>query len=159
IAAAAGIDTNRGDQIVVTTASFTAAANADAVPVAKPALIDTIESVGKVAVPLVAAIIVLFVVWRMSRSVAPKPQPALAFAGQAALPAGAAAAYAFAAGQSGGMIDGDRTQALPGMGAQPGLLPEPEEPVSEEKRRRIEIQTRMMNLANANPDSVADIIH
>jgi len=91
----------------------------------------------------------------MSRSVAPKPVPALAFAGQGALPAGAAAqAYALNAGGGheatlGGATDGQRALN------EPQLTPEQAEAL----RRRNEVHERMTSLAGANPEALVEIIH
>lgn len=159
VAAAAGIDQKRGDQIVVTTAAFGGNQNQEQIPAAKKAggLPSMVFSYAKVGVPVLAAIIVLFFVWRMSKSVAPvrikiesvqqPAAPALA-AGPAA-----AAAYALAAGQG---ADGSLAQ-----GEKFDLLPEPgrrnESP--EQAARRQEVQQRMNNLATANPEAIAEIIH
>jgi len=90
-AAAAGIDQNRGDQIVVSTASFSAAQSTALAP-PKTSLFDLIGKYAKVVVPMLVALIILFAVWRMSKGVTvAKPGSALVLATQGALPAGAAA--------------------------------------------------------------------
>ncbi len=153
LAAAAGIDQNRGDQIVVSTASFSAA-QTNALPAPKTSLFDLIGKYAKVAVPVLVALIILIVIWRMSKSVGPaRPGSALVLATQGALPAGAAAqAYALNAG--GG------ENALPGADGQ-RMLNEPQIPPeqAEMTRRRNEVTERMTNLANANPEALVEIIH
>lgn len=147
IAAAAGIDPKRGDQIVVTTAAFSGNQAADAGPVAIPGQVDAIVKYGKLAVPLVAALIVLFIVWRMSRSVTPRrarikvvDQPALASAQMPALDA-----------QEMAMLEPpEPMQALP----EPKRIETPQETA-----RRKQIYDRMSTLATANPEAVAEIIH
>jgi flagellar M-ring protein FliF len=150
VAAAAGINPQRGDQLVVTTAAFTGTSAVEAPPPARSGS-ERIITYAKVAVPLLAALLVLFVVWRMSRSVAPKPLAASAATVHPAL-AGAAAAPHLAAQAGGGTVAGGET---------PVALPEPirrfETP--EQARRRAEIQERMTNLALTNPEAVVEIIH
>lgn len=158
VAAAAGINQQRGDQLVVTTAAFGGTQNQEPLAVAKKAgLPSMLFQYAKVGVPLLAAVIVLFFVWRMSKSVAPvrikvetvhEQPPALTPA-----PA-AAAAYALAAaggGEGGAMPAGERFDLLP----EPGRRGE----TPEQAARRLEIQQRMSNLATANPEAIAEIIH
>ncbi|MFN8559151.1 MAG: flagellar basal-body MS-ring/collar protein FliF [Dehalococcoidia bacterium] len=165
VAAAAGIDQARNDQLVVTTAAFGNAATPDAVPAAPPAVTDLVSRYAPIGAPLVAALFVLLVVWRMSRSVTPKQprlkartlaqQPTLAPAMAAALPTGGAA-LATAAIDAGGV--GGQLPAPEGT----LMLAEPTPRRSEnpeQTRRRKEIHDRMTNLAQTNPEAVAEIIH
>jgi flagellar M-ring protein FliF len=153
IAAAAGIDQQRGDQLVVTTAAFNQDGNADAIPLRRGGILDLIASYGKIVAPLLAAILVLLVVWRMSRSVTPKParariiEPKLAAAG------------ALGAPSTREWISAPDQTAL--LGSEPGeyLLPQGPQQTPEEIRRRTEIQERMVGLAKANPDAIGEIIH
>jgi flagellar M-ring protein FliF len=155
IAAAAGIDERRGDQLVVTTAKFNGA-QPDLAPAAQPVLMDMVKTYGPIVAPLLAALVVLLVVWRMSRSVKPKPaRVKVVESSLAALPPGsAAAAYALAAANNAmpALDTDDNTERL----LSPGM-PAPE--ISEEARKRREIHERMSNLATANPDAIAEIIH
>jgi flagellar M-ring protein FliF len=152
IAAAAGIDDKRGDQLVVTTAAFSGAQGGEQLPAAKSGG-NPIATYGKVVVPLVAALVVLFFVWRMSRSVTPRPLKVRAQAAQQALaPAPLADLPLLAAGSAaGGLSAPAGQQALP----EPGRRYE----TPESAQRRQEIHDRMTNLATANPEAVAEIIH
>lgn len=154
VAAAAGIDQRRGDQLVVTTAAFSANQNPESIPVAKPALFDTISTYAKVGVPVLVTLLVLFVVWRMSRSVNPKPMTARAMTAQPAAALGAGGGSGFALPSA---------DALPALGS-PGegwsdLSDARRWETPEDTRRREEVRTRMTNLASANPEAVVEIIH
>jgi flagellar M-ring protein FliF len=152
IAAAAGIDQRRGDQIVVTTAAFSGNRTADIIPAARPGPLDAYLPYLKMGVPLLAALIVVFAVWRMSRSVSPKGARARAYAGQLALPAPAASTREWIAGLDDALANPELpTQAVHRIAA-------PADETPDEVKRRNEIQERMVNLAAANPDGVADII-
>ncbi|MBI2761783.1 MAG: flagellar M-ring protein FliF [Chloroflexi bacterium] len=159
VAAAAGIDEKRGDQLVVTTAAFSANQNVDVAPVMAPkSPTAMLEQYGKMAIPFVAAVIVLFFVWRMSRSVTPRlakvklvPAPRLEFAGAGA-PLGAAADVPLLTQRANGGGIGEPAQFK--------TLPDPvRKETAEQAARRQEIQDRMTNLATANPEAVAEIIH
>jgi flagellar M-ring protein FliF len=156
VAAAAGINPQRGDQLVVTTAAFTGAQGAESPPLAKAGP-EGLIAYAKVAAPLLAALVVLFVVWRMSRSVAPKPLTASAATVQTALPGPLPRRQALTPGPSPASERG----VVEGGDAGAAALPEPirrfETP--EQARRRAEIQERMTNLALANPEAVVEIIH
>lgn len=154
IAAAAGIDQKRGDQIVVTTAAFNGAKPDQVLALPKPGMLDMLMKYGRLVVPLLAALLVLFFIWRMSRGVKTKLLPASVMVQTPALAAAGAAeaAYAFTAAQANAPLDEvARTQRL----AAPALTPQNAELV----RRRKEIQDRMTDLATANPDAMAEIIH
>lgn len=152
ISAAAGIDTTRGDQLVVTTAAFSTQVN-QTIPVAKPGPFDSLLRYAKVGVPLLAALIVLFIVWRLSRSAAPRRLPQTLVMAQPALTSGSAqAAYAWTA------MAGADGEAL-GAAQRGNALEEPSPESVEAGRRRQEITDRMTNLAKANPDAIAEIIH
>ena len=149
ISAAAGIDTKRGDQLVVTTATF--AKQSLALPTVKSGSSDMVGLALKIGGPLLAALLVLIVVWRLSRSAQPKRGSAR-ISGQPALPSGQAqSAYAWTQMQSGSMDALDGTHAP--------ALDEPSPEALEAARRRQEITDRMTNLANANPDAIAEILH
>lgn len=152
VAAAAGINPQRGDQLVVTTAAFTGTPAAEAPPPAQAGP-EGLITYAKVAVPLLAALLVLFVVWRMSRSVAPTALTASAATIQPALP-GAAVAPVLTPGAG-------RMGVAEGRGDGPTALPEPASrfETPEQARRRAEIQERMTNLALTNPEAVVEIIH
>lgn len=161
VAAAVGIDQKRGDALVVTTAAFSEAGVTDIPPAAAPpSPADAITKYAAVGVPAVAALMVLFVVWRMSRSVSPKKVKEKKTKITA--------------------ISGEGQLALAGAGAGSGLLPAGEEPrglleAGDKKsyldmpwkqqenpelvRRRQEIQERMTTLATSNPEAVVEIIH
>lgn len=148
VAAAAGINPQRGDQLVVTTAAFTGGHGVEA-PLTKAGP-EGLVTYAKVAVPLLAALLVLFVVWRMSRSVTPAPLGASAATVQPVLTGAAAAA----------LTPGPSHTGVAG-GEAPVALPEPSRrfETPEQARRRAEIQERMTNLALANPEAVVEIIH
>lgn len=150
IAAAAGIDQKRGDQLVVTTAAFAEDGSLDLAGAGKPGLIDMVVQYAKLVVPLLGALIVVAVVWRMSRTVAP-PRLAMAYAGgPGMLPPGA---------DAGGRqwLSAPEGALLAAAGKPAALLEEPE--IDEEQQRRDEIAARMSKPANANPEAVAEIIH
>ncbi len=149
ISAAAGIDQKRGDQIVVTTAAFSNA-QTEGIPTAKPLIPDAVTRYGRLAVPLLAALIVLFVVWRMSRTVTPKLPKSRISKQELALAA--------ASGGAGLPAGGGQLQLKPGEGRQALASGERWEP-PEMLAKRKEIEERMKNLATANPDAVAEIIH
>jgi flagellar M-ring protein FliF len=152
IAAAAGINEQRGDQVVVTTASFNGNQTAQLAPIARPGPLDMVSKYGKLVVPVLAALIVLFVIWRMSRSVSPKKPRTLVMSTQPALPSGGAeAAYLWTSKNDGSLDEMDRTQPL----AEAPRLQLNEAQV----RQRQEVQDRMTDLATKNPEAVAEIIH
>jgi flagellar M-ring protein FliF len=151
IAAAAGIDTKRGDQLVVTTATF--AKQNLTLPTTKVSTLSGLSSYLTIAGLAVAALLVLIVVWRLSRSAQPKRAGDARVLAQPALTSGQAqAAYAWAAvpGGAEGALDG------PPRGS---ALDEPSLEAQEAARRRQEITDRMSNLATANPDAIAEILH
>jgi|DewCreStandDraft_5_1066085.scaffolds.fasta_scaffold00112_85 flagellar M-ring protein FliF len=149
VAAAAGVNPQRGDQLVVTTAAFTGGQGGEAPPLTKAGP-EGLVTYAKLAVPLLAALLVLVVVWRMSRSVTPTPLGASAATVPPALVGAAAAALSPSPSHTG--VAG---------GEAPVALPEPARrfETPEQARRRAEIQERMTNLALANPEAVVEIIH
>jgi flagellar M-ring protein FliF len=150
IAAAAGIDQRRGDQLVVTTASF--APQQNLLPAKKQGLFGDLGQYLKIAMPLLAALLVLIVIWRLSRSAQPRRLPEARIAPQPALPAGQAqAAYAWA-------VAAQDREALGGAGAG-RALEEGSPEALEAARRRQEIIDRMTSLANAKPEAIAEILH
>ncbi len=151
IAAAAGIDPKRGDQIVVTTAAFNGNQAADAIPAAKPGQLDAITKYGRIAAPLLAALLVLFVVWRMSRSVTPRRPRVRIVEQQPVLAAAGAGSAGLPVAEIEALDPPEPMQALP--------EPSKRWETPEQSARRKEIQQRMTNLATTNPEAVAEIIH
>lgn len=160
VSAAAGINQQRGDQIVVTTAAFSNP-QVDPIPVAKTAS-GGIFTYVKIAVPVLMAVVVIVIVWRMSHAAQPLSLKLRAETAQPALAAAGGGMFALA-GQPGapqigqpagaaGALDGPRgdTKAL----AEPAKSETPEQ-----VRRRNEVYERMTNLATANPEAVVEIIH
>jgi flagellar M-ring protein FliF len=146
IGAAVGFDQKRGDQLVVTTAAFSGN-QPETVTVMKPSPLAPMLEYARMAVPLLAALVVLFVLWRMSRSVSPKRPRTRVMDGQLALPAGALNAYQLAAAGGDELEDFDTV-----------LLGKPQE-TPEQARRRTEISNRLSGLARSNPDSLVEIMH
>lgn len=147
IGAAAGIDQQRGDQLVIATAAFSGN-ELETINEAKPAITDTITRYAKIGVPIAVALLVLFVVWRMSRSVAPRQARAITLSQPALPPGNLDFAYALSGSE-------DATVSIP-RPASVGALPEPETP--DQARRRQQMQDRMIAMATTNPDAAAEII-
>jgi flagellar M-ring protein FliF len=148
IGAAAGLNQERGDQLVIATAAFSGNGLETLQP-ATPALADAIARYAKIGVPVAVALLVLFIVWRMSRSVAPRRATAFTLP-PPALPAGTPGfAYDLAGPE-------DVTVSIQRPAPPVEALPPPETP--EQVRRRQQIQDRMTALVSSNPDAAAEII-
>jgi hypothetical protein len=145
--AAAGIDQQRGDQLVIAMAAFSGN-QLETITEAKPAITDSIMRYAKIGVPIAVALLVLFVVWRMNRSVAPRQARAITLSQPALPPGNLDIAYAL-----GGSDDATMSILRPSSAP---ALPEPETP--DRARRRQQMQDRMIAMATTNPDAAAEII-
>lgn len=161
VAAAVGMDQKRGDALVVTTAAFSGA-GVDIPPAAVAATpADAITKYASIGVPAVAAIVVLFVVWRMSRGVSPKKVKEKNRKATAQAADGQLALAGVTAGGAAPALAGDESRPLLEAGDKRSYLDMPwsKQENPELVRRRQEIQERMTTLATSNPEAVVEIIH